>query len=72
MCIVVLFCWVTFYASCVDAPSFVYCSEIFPTQMRAKGVAASVGALFSVTLSKSPGISSLEFNEPVQDSNMGL
>ncbi|RSM18688.1 hypothetical protein CDV31_002408 [Fusarium ambrosium] len=50
MCIVMLFAWVTFYAICIDAVSFVYCSEIFPTQMRSTGVAASVGALFAVTL----------------------
>ncbi|KAH7125995.1 general substrate transporter [Dactylonectria macrodidyma] len=50
MCIVVLFLWVTFYASCVDAVSYVYCSEIFPTQMRSQGVAASIGTLFGMTL----------------------
>lgn len=52
MCIVSLFLWVTFYATCIDAVSFVYCSEIFPTQMRSQGVAASVAGLFTVTLSK--------------------
>ncbi|KAH7127796.1 general substrate transporter [Dactylonectria estremocensis] len=50
MCIVTLFLWLTFYATCIDAVCFVYVSEIFPTQMRSKGVAASVGALFAVTL----------------------
>lgn len=52
MCIVFLFLWLTFYATCIDAVSFVYCSEIFPTQMRAHGVAASVAGLFSMTLRK--------------------
>lgn len=51
-CVVVLFGWLTFYALCIDAPSYIYCSEIFPTQIRSAGVAASVLALFSMTLSK--------------------
>lgn len=51
--VVFLFLFVTFYASCVDATSYVYCSEIFPTHLRASGVAASIFGLFSMTLSKS-------------------
>ena len=50
MCIVFLFLWLTFYATCIDAVSFVYCSEIFPTHMRSRGMAVSVGSLFAVTL----------------------
>ncbi|KAH8595049.1 general substrate transporter [Bisporella sp. PMI_857] len=48
--VVFLFLFVTFYASCVDATSYVYCSEIFPTHMRAQGVAASIFGLFAMTL----------------------
>lgn len=47
-----LFLFVTFYGSCVDAISYVYCSEIFPTNMRAKGMALAVMGLFAMTLSK--------------------
>jgi hypothetical protein len=53
-CIVALFLWLTFYATCVDAVSFIYCAEIFPTQMRSQGVAASTGTLFAMTLRKDP------------------
>lgn len=55
-CIVFLFLWVSFYATCVDAVQFVYCSEIFPTQIRSQGMAASVGTLFAMTLRKSHSI----------------
>jgi MFS family permease len=48
--VVFLYLFVTFYASCFDACSYVYCSEIFPTGMRAQGVAASIFGLFSMTL----------------------
>jgi MFS family permease len=47
-----LFCFVTFYGSCVDAISYVYCSEIFPTSLRAQGISFSVVGLFAMTLSK--------------------
>jgi hypothetical protein len=47
-----LFVFVTFYATCVDATSYVYCTEIFPTAIRAKGVSYSVIGLFIMTLSK--------------------
>ncbi|KEF52756.1 uncharacterized protein A1O9_11173 [Exophiala aquamarina CBS 119918] len=45
-----LYLFVTFYALCVDAVSYVYCSEIFPTSLRASGMAASVTGLFATTL----------------------
>jgi hypothetical protein len=46
-----LYLYVTFYDSCIDAVSYVYCAEIFPTHMRAQGVAASIMGLFAMTLS---------------------
>lgn len=46
-----LFLHITFYACCVDAVSYVYCSEIFPTHMRAQGVAVTIFGLFMMTLS---------------------
>lgn len=49
-----LFLFVTFYASCIDAVSYIYCSEIFPTNTRAQGFAASIFGLFAMTLSEYP------------------
>jgi ABC-type transport system involved in multi-copper enzyme maturation permease subunit len=49
-----LFAFVTFYGSCVDAISYIYCSEIFPTRLRAQGMGFSIVALFLMTLSSSP------------------
>lgn len=48
-----LYLYVTFYASCIDAVTYVYCAEIFPTHMRAQGVSAAIIGLFAMTLSKS-------------------
>ncbi|KAF5556450.1 sugar transporter [Fusarium phyllophilum] len=45
-----LFVFVTFYATCIDAISYIYCTEIFPTSIRAKGVSYSVIGLFIMTL----------------------
>lgn len=45
-----LFCFVTFYATCVDPISYVYCAEIFPTKFRAQGMAVSVTGLFAMNL----------------------
>ncbi|RFU33599.1 hypothetical protein B7463_g2768, partial [Scytalidium lignicola] len=45
-----LFLFVLFYASCLDACSYVYVSEIFPTWMRAQGVGFSLLGLFGGTL----------------------
>ena len=50
MGVVFLYLFVTFYASCFDACSYVYCSEIFPTALRAQGVSASIFGLFAMTL----------------------
>jgi hypothetical protein len=49
-----LFLFVTFYGSCVDAISYVYCSELFPTSLRAQGIGYSIVGLFAMTLSKFP------------------
>jgi MFS family permease len=51
--VLTLFLWLTFYASCIDACSYVYCAEIFPTHMRTQGVAASIFGLFAMTLGES-------------------
>lgn len=47
-----LYLHLTFYATCMDASTYVYASEIWPTHLRAKGFAASVAGLFvgSLTL----------------------
>ncbi|KAF5244796.1 hypothetical protein FANTH_7620 [Fusarium anthophilum] len=45
-----LFVFVTFYATCIYAISYIYCTEIFPTSIRAKGVSYSVIGLFIMTL----------------------
>lgn len=34
------------YASTLDATTYVYSSEVFPTPMRAKGMAVSISGLF--------------------------
>lgn len=45
-----LYLFVTFYGGSMDASSYVYCAEIFPTSIRAQGVGASVSGLFIMTL----------------------
>lgn len=47
-----LYLHLTFYATCMDASTYVYASEIWPTHLRAKGLAVSVAGLFvgSLTL----------------------
>ncbi len=45
-----LFLFVLFYGGTMDATSYVYCSEIFPTPLRAQGTGFSVAGLFSATL----------------------
>lgn len=45
-----LFLYVTFYGGCMDASSYVYCSEIFPTGVRAQGLGVAIIGLFSMTL----------------------
>lgn len=45
-----LFLFVTFYGSSLDATSYVYCAEIFPTHIRASGMGISIFSQFSTTL----------------------
>ncbi|EED21061.1 sugar transporter, putative [Talaromyces stipitatus ATCC 10500] len=41
-----MFLFVTFYGSCVDASSYIFCSEIFPTHIRAQGVGMATSGVF--------------------------
>ncbi|OAA59741.1 General substrate transporter [Niveomyces insectorum RCEF 264] len=41
-----MFLYITFYGCCIDANTFVYCSEIFPSHFRAYGNAWSLCTLF--------------------------
>lgn len=50
MGVLFLFLFVTFYGSSQDASSYVYCSEIFPTGVRAQGLATAIVTLFASTL----------------------
>lgn len=61
-----MFLFVTFYGFGVDVSSYVYCSEIFPTHIRAQGVGFSVSSLFLLTTGKS--ISQMNFTH----SSLGL
>jgi MFS family permease len=45
-----LFLFVTFYGGCLDATSYVYCAEIFPTHHRATGMGISILTQFCTTL----------------------
>ncbi|KAF2021156.1 general substrate transporter [Aaosphaeria arxii CBS 175.79] len=45
-----LYLFVTFYGGTMDASSYVYCAEIFPTTIRAQGLGFSVMGLFMMTL----------------------
>lgn len=45
-----LYLFVTFYGGCMDVSTYVYCSEIFPTGIRAQGVGFSVSGLFLTAL----------------------
>lgn len=45
-----LYLFVAFYGGSMDASSYVYCAEIFPTSIRAQGVGVSVSGLFIMTL----------------------
>ncbi|CAK7235557.1 hypothetical protein SBRCBS47491_009333 [Sporothrix bragantina] len=44
------FFFVAFYGCCLDATTYVYCSEIFPNHLRAKGMAWSLAVLFLSTV----------------------
>ncbi|KIX99687.1 uncharacterized protein Z520_04322 [Fonsecaea multimorphosa CBS 102226] len=45
-----LFLFVGFYASFIDATTYIYASEIWPTPVRAKGLALSISGLFLSSL----------------------
>ena len=47
MGVLFLFLFVTFYGCSQDASSYVYCSEIFPTGVRAQGLGTSIAGLFA-------------------------
>lgn len=50
--IVFMYLFVTCYGFGVDASSYVYCSEIFPTNIRAQRVGFSISGLFLMNTSK--------------------
>ena len=45
-----LFLHIAFYSSTTDATSYIYAAEIFPTPLRAKGIAISITGLFGATI----------------------
>ncbi|OAL44212.1 general substrate transporter, partial [Pyrenochaeta sp. DS3sAY3a] len=45
-----IFLHLAFYGCCIDANSFIYASEIFPTHIRTQGMAWSVSWLFLTTI----------------------
>lgn len=45
-----LFLHIGFFSSSVDATSYIYAAEIFPTPVRAKGLAVSISGLFIATI----------------------
>ena len=45
-----LFLHIVFFSSTTDATSYIYAAEIFPTPLRAKGLAVSVSGLFVATI----------------------
>ncbi|WVW83553.1 hypothetical protein I302_105574 [Kwoniella bestiolae CBS 10118] len=42
-----LFLFITFFAPCIDVTSYVYGAEIFPTYMRARGLAVTIATYFA-------------------------
>ncbi|EHY54629.1 MFS-type transporter criB [Exophiala dermatitidis] len=45
-----LFLHIAFFSACCDATSYIYAAEIFPTPVRAKGLAVSISGLFIATI----------------------
>ncbi|KAH7928789.1 general substrate transporter [Leucogyrophana mollusca] len=45
-----IFTFICFYAGGIDATSFVYCAEIFPTHIRSQGMAVSMAGTFLPTI----------------------
>lgn len=68
--ILCLFLFAVFYGGCLDASSYVYCSEIFPTSVRAHGVGFSISALFLSNIRMPLSTSSWCFLPTVPISNL--
>jgi predicted MFS family arabinose efflux permease len=45
-----LYIHVGFYSICVDATTYIYCTEIFPSHLRARGSSVSISGLFFATV----------------------
>lgn len=45
-----LFIHVGFYSACVDATTYIYVTEIFPTRLRARGSSICISGLFFATV----------------------
>lgn len=45
-----LFGHIAFYSSCIDATTYIYSSEIFPTHLRARGISLSLTGPFLASL----------------------
>lgn len=45
-----MFLYITFYGGCIDATTYVYCTEIFPTHLRSYGISWSLSILFTVAI----------------------
>jgi hypothetical protein len=45
-----LFIHVGFFSVCIDATTYIYCTEIFPSHLRARGSSISVSGLFFATV----------------------
>ena len=52
-----LFGHIFFCATCNDATTYIYASEIFPTHLRAKGLSVSLAGLFLASLAFTQGAS---------------
>lgn len=48
--VVFLFMHIVMFVLCVDATTYIYAAEIFPTPLRAKGLAISCSGLFFATI----------------------
>lgn len=45
-----LFGHIAFFSSCIDASTYIYASEVFPTRVRAVGISLSLSGLFLASL----------------------
>ncbi|SCV36687.1 related to sugar transporter [Fusarium fujikuroi] len=53
-----LYMHIAFFSSCIDASTYIYASEIFPTRMRATGISVSLSGLFLASLTFTQAASS--------------